>query len=307
MVAYGVALIALPWSSGLFATAIMLALFGACHGAMDVAMNTWGAQVERRFGKVYMPGFHAMFSLGAGMGALSGVLSVRFGLSVESHFFVAVLAFFVPALWLGSISWANPVQKITDPPAAKLLTLPTGALLFVGMIAFCASLGEGAMTDWSAVYLRSVAATSEADAGWGFFVFSAAMVVMRFGGGRLVARMGPVPVLRICGVSAAIGVFLMIAVPQFHFVLFGLMLMGFGYALVFPLAFSRAAADENIPPGQAIAGVATLGYGGLLLGPTIIGGLAELGGLRFAFGFLLILAVLMASLAGALRDDRSAH
>jgi len=107
--------------------------------------------------------------------------------------------------------------------------------------------------------------------------------------------------MRLSGISAALGVTLVIAVPEFGASLVGYFLMGLGYALIFPLAFSSAASIGGSAPGQAIAGVATLGYGGLLLGPPVIGGLAQAFSLPIAFGVLLVLALVMVALAPTLR------
>jgi MFS family permease len=107
----------------------------------------------------------------------------------------------------------------------------------------------------------------------------------------------------VSGYSAALETALVVAVPTLPAVMLGYVLIGIGYAAVVPLAFSRAAVDPNVPPGQAIASVATLGYGGLLMGPPVIGFIAEATSLRLAFALLAVLALLIAMLAGALRRE----
>ena len=294
----GLAMILLPWMGGIWGVAAVLVLFGAAHGAMDVAMNAWGAEAEKRLSRVWMPGFHAMFSLGAGIGALSGFAAASAGIDMTWHFLSAVLSFGVPAFWLANVIWQS---ETAESSTGSGFALPTGALVLVGLCAFCSSLGEGAVADWSAVYLRDVTQVSEAQAALGYAVFSAAMVLLRFSGGPVIARLGPVLALRLSGASAALGLALAVGVPVYGAALVGFVFMGFGYALVFPLAFSRAASDGRVPPGQAIAGVATLGYGGLLLGPPIIGALAQATSLRGSFLFLLGLALIMGALAPVLR------
>ncbi len=260
---------------------LFLFLFGAVHGAMDVAMNAWAAEVERRGTRRLMAGFHAMFSLGAGIGALSGYLAVLAGLSLLAHFALASALLFAATYGWARIDWTSDRAERTS---GAIFAWPTGPLLLVGVVAFCSSLGEGAMADWSAVYLRDVGQVSEGTAALGYAVFSVAMVVMRLLGDRVAGAFGPVNAARWGGVSAFVGVSLAVLVPQPGMILLGFALLGLGYAVIVPLAFSRAANDPAIPPGQAISSVATLGYGGMLLGPPVIGFVASIAGLQVAFG-----------------------
>ena len=156
------------------------------------------------------------------------------------------------------------------------------------------------MADWSAVYLRDVAFAGEGQAALGYAVFSVAMVTMRLLGDRLAARFGPAGAARIGGVLAFLGTATVVAVPTVPGVLAGFALMGLGYAVIMPLAFSRAANDPHVPQGRAIASVATLGYGGMLLGPPIIGFLSALVTLRLSFLLLAGLAALIVILARAM-------
>ncbi|MEM0946464.1 MAG: MFS transporter [Pseudomonadota bacterium] len=296
---YPLSLIILPLSPGFAILAAALFLFGAAHGAMDVAMNGWGAEVERRFDRPVMSTFHAMWSLGAGLGALSGVLATSVAAGIGLHFLLASIAVTVPCLWLGRISW-NSVRAQPNK-GAPLFALPTGLLFFVGVLAFCASLGEGAVADWSAVYLRDVAAVSESQAALGYAAFSVAMVAVRLAGDQIIRWLGPVVAARIGGAFAAVGSLVVVLAPALATALPGFALMGIGYAVIMPLAFSRAANDPTIPQGQALASVATLGYGGLLLGPPAIGAIAGFVGLQQSFLLLVALSVLIVILAGSLR------
>ncbi len=295
---YPVSLILLPVAPGAVALGFFLFLFGAVHGAMDVAMNAWAAEVERRGTRRVMAGFHAMFSLGAGIGALSGYLAVVAGLPLLQHFlFASVVLFAVTYPW-ARIDWTSDrAERRSD----AIFAWPTGPLVLVGVVAFCSSLGEGAMADWSAVYLRDIGKVSEGTAALGYAVFSVAMVVMRLLGDRVTGAVGPVVAARWGGVSAFAGVCLAVLVPVPGAILAGFGLLGLGYAVIVPLAFSRAANDPAIPPGQAISSVATLGYGGMLLGPPVIGFVASLAGLQVAFGVMGVLAALIVVLARALR------
>ncbi|MFD1797345.1 MFS transporter [Paracoccus aurantiacus] len=284
---------------------IALFIFGALHGSMDVAMNGWGARVENRMGRATMSIFHAMFSLGAGVGAASGYVAVRMGLAPISHFAItAVLGGVIALAMMIPAQEPRPaVLSATGATAAKtrLFALPTGRLALVGLVAFAISMGEGAMADWSAVFLARLPEVSEAQAALGYAAFSLMMVLTRMSGGFFIERLGPVRVTRLSGLIAAFGLSVVIATGNLVVALFGFALIGIGYAVVMPLVFSRAANDPDMAPGPAIASVATVGYGGMLLGPPVVGFVAQLTGLPVSFAMLAGLALCAVALAPVLR------
>ncbi len=295
---YALSLIFLAIAGSFAALCVALFIFGAFHGSMDVAMNAWAAEVEQAFDKPVMSSFHAMWSLGAGLGAVSGYAAVQLHLTVIWHFILAGGAVVVLALALSWVPWQS---RRSDKRGASVFALPSGALVLVGFTALCGALGEGAVADWSAIFLRDAVGAAESVSTLGYAVFSVAMVLFRLAGGFFVSRVGPVTAARSGGVCAAVGVTCIVSAWNVPLALCGFALMGVGYAVIMPLAFSRAANDPNVPPGQAIASVATLGYGGLLIGPPLIGFVAALTSLRVAFGILLPLAVFIVLLAGALK------
>ncbi len=299
-VAYAAALVGLALAPNVWLLACALFLFGATHGSMDVAMNAWAGEVERHMARPVMSSFHAMWSVGAGVGAASGYAAANLQASPQDHFIVmATLSLAITLPW-AMISWQSTRHEKQDGAKGPLFPLPKGALVLVGIVAFCASLGEGAMADWSAIFLVSVAQADEATAALGFSVFSVAMVIMRLAADQLVQKIGPAQAARIGGLLAGLGVSLAIFISQQEVILIGFALMGLGYAVLFPLAFSRAANDGSLSPGAAIASVATLGYGGLLLGPVIIGFVAEISSLQIAFLILAALAMVIILLAHVL-------
>lgn len=153
------------------------------------------------------------------------------------------------------------------------------------------------MADWSAIFLASALGADEATAALGYAAFSAAMVATRLAGSALIARLGASRAMSVSGVMALAGVATLLAAPGPGIALTGFAMLGVGYALVMPLAFSRAAAHGRPSPGTAIAAVATLGYGGMLLGPPVIGFLAAAFSLRDAMLALAVLAAAMIALA----------
>ena len=300
--AYAPALVLLALAPNVWMLGFALFIFGAAHGAMDVAMNGWGALVEKRLKKNTMPLFHAMFSLGAGLGAGSGYAAVSLGYDPLLHF--CIVAFFglgSATLFLHSGRENVSIDKASIP-SLSLLALPSRSLFLIGLIAFSTSMGEGAMADWSAIFLLVVAEVTEAQAALGFAAFSTTMVATRLAGGFIVQRLGPVTTTRLSGAAALIGLGIVIGTESLTPALLGFALIGVGYAIVMPLVFSRAANDPSMRPGPAIASVATLGYGGMLLGPPVVGFIAQITSLQVSFGALALLAVLTIFLAPCLRQ-----
>ena len=298
-IAYAIALILIAFSPTTWTLALALFAFGAAHGAMDVAMNAWAAEVERASERPLMSSLHAMFSVGAGIGAASGSAAAALELNFPIHFVLAAVILTSITLSFTTIPWSS-TKMLTENHSDSLFVLPRGALFVVGLVAFCASLGEGGMADWSAIFLVSVASVSDAEAAFGYVVFSITMVAMRLIGDRIVAWLGPVTAARVGGSIAAVGSLIAVLLATFPMILLGFALMGIGYAVVMPLAFTRAANDKKIPQGAAIASVSTLGYGGMLLGPPLIGFVAEVTSLQAAFLIMSVLACVIAVLAGIL-------
>jgi MFS family permease len=296
-VLYVGALFLIAVSPDFLSLAVALFLFGATHGAMDVAMNTWAGEAERRIGRPVMSSFHAMFSLGAGLGAASGFLAAANGFEVTPHFIAAGLLIAVVTFPFASIRWASDPKR--DQTPGPVFVLPKGPLFFVGAIAFCASIGEGGIADWGAILLVFSTGADEAQAALGYSVFSVAMVATRLLGDRITRSFGPVTSARLAGATATLGVLIAVIPGTYNMTLVGFALMGMGYAIIMPLAFSRAANDPEILPGAAIASVSTLGYGGILLGPPIIGLAAEAMSLPAAFLILAALAGLIVVLGGS--------
>jgi MFS family permease len=149
-------------------------------------------------------------------------------------------------------------------------------------------MGEGAMADWSAVFLREVAHASEALAATGYAAFAIAMATARFAGDQLTARLGSVLLLRCSGALAGAGLLVALLFPQPALVLLGFAAVGAGFATVVPIIFSAAGRTPGEDPGAALATTTTLGYTGFLIGPPFIGFAAELIGLRGALGLIVV-------------------
>jgi MFS family permease len=274
---------------------------GAASGAMDVAMNTHATATERAWGAPIMSSFHGFFSLGGLLGAAAGGGLIALDLSAAAAMGVAGL---VAALLALS---AAPFLRLEGegPEGGHAFAWPTRAVLGIGMLTFLCLMMEGAVADWSAVYLRDVVGASLVSAGLGYAAFSLAMMVCRFAGDGIVRRFGRVRVVGIGGGLAALGFILVVATPWPFVTALGFGLVGLGLANLVPVLFSAAGDAGGMTPGVGVAMAATVGYAGFMLGPPVIGLTAEVMGLRAALALLAIGAACTVVFARAADDRRS--
>jgi MFS family permease len=271
-----------------------LLVFGATTGSMDVAMNTQGVTVEKRYGRPILTSFHAFFSIGGLLGAFIGGVVAGRDIGVLPHF---VMMAAVCAMALLGVSGLLLPADVDAGGSKTAFAWPTGMLLTLGIVAFCSVLGEGAIADWSAIYLLHTIGAGAALAAGGYAAFSLLMAVGRFLGGSLTARFGPVTMVRFGALLAATGLSLSLAVEWTPTALLGFGLVGAGFSVIFPITLSAAGGVRGIPSGTAIAAVATCGYVGYLIGPPTIGFLAQASSLRAALIVIVSLSLLAAILA----------
>ena len=281
-------LIFIAYANSIWMLVFAVIFFGAIHGGDDVAMNAWAAEVEREYTRPVMSSFHAMWSLGAGIGAGLGSLLAFYEVGFKSHFSLISIVIFVLALSAAVVPFES--QKNKKEADSPFISIPKGSLLPVATITFFASLSEGAVADWSAIFLKSVASLNDGNAALGFTVFSVCMFSMRLLGDRISFILGPATAARYSGLVALTGSIILLVSDSFLLLLLGFGLIGLGIAVIIPLAFSRAGNDETISQGTAIASIATLGYGGMLLGPLFLGLIAEITSIKTSFLILPIMA-----------------
>jgi MFS family permease len=262
-------------------------LTGAAVAGLDVAMNTQATAIQRTWGGPIMSGIHGWFSIGGLAGAsVGGTLteaSVSFQGVLSSAAALNVAAVLVAAPWLAVAG---------KPPEGAGLAWPRPAILGIGLLCLLAFLLEGAVFDWSAVYMHEVGGASLGLASAGLAGFSLSMAATRFAGDAFTRRFGSVRVLAGGAGLAGSGIALACAIPDPAVVTACLTLVGFGQANIVPLLFTAAGNTPGVAPGAGIAMASTLGYSAFLLGPPAIGFLADAVGLRLAL--LLLAACAMA-------------
>ena len=300
MVAIGIAfccfLSLLGLTHNFWELAVICLCFGFCGGTMDVAMNINGVAVEKLHHKPIMSSLHGMFSLGGLFSAAIGWAVVRMGVPFQLHFLGGTVL--CVGVLIAASRYLLPSTPDPDhvPPG---FVMPERAVLTIGLICLCAFLCEGAMGDWSAIYLQKVLHESSSVSTLGYLGFSLAMTTTRFFGDSVLHRFGPTTTLRWSGMITAIGLGLALLFPVTWLTVLGFACVGLGMATTAPIAFSVGGRLGGDNPDHAIASVATMGYGAFLVGPALIGFIAKTSSLREAFILVVVLSVVITLLAGA--------
>jgi predicted MFS family arabinose efflux permease len=246
-------------------------------------MNVHAAEVETRAQRPMMSGFHAMWSVGGilGAGGVTGLLWAG-----ASPLMAAAVG---STLALAMMIVATPRFLRAAGGAPPKLALPRGMVLLLAVLAAICFLVEGAVLDWGALLIVAQDLLEPTTAGIGYMLFSVAMTVARLTGDRIVAALGQRAVLIVGGLIAISGIGLTLVPGMVGVALLGFVLIGLGCANLVPVVFSLAARQPDMAPGLAVAAVTTTGYAGILLGPALVGFVAEASSLAMAFGALAIL------------------
>ena len=289
---------------GPVALAAALVVFGAGNGAMDVSMNAHGVAVERAGGRPIMSSLHACWSFGGLAGA--GAVAAAVALGVDPRLEGAVAAAF---LWLvvglATTRLGEASIHVGDEPRSTGFALPSRAVMLIGALCFLVMTTEGAVADWAGIYLTGETGASRAVSATGFAGFSLGMALARLAGDGLVERYSRRRVLVGGAALAAASLAILLAAGEAAIAVVGLVLVGVGVANAVPLLFSAAG---RVPPaGPSLAAVFTIGYLGFILGPPVIGVLADAITLTGALALVCAALVLVAALGGrAVREPRVA-
>lgn len=271
--------------------------FGVSNGALDVAMNANASEVETARGRPTMSSFHGFYSLGGLLGAALGGAIVGQGWGDgRGALAMGIVTAVALALVAPRVMAFAPTHE-----AGSHFQLPRGAALSLGLLALLCFAVEGALVDWSALLMQERTGAAPAQAALAYSAFSVAMAACRFAGDRLILRVGALRVMVLGGLAMFAG--LATAVLSTHFALStaGFALIGIGAANVVPLLFGAAARIPGMSAGAGVAAVATLGYGGLLLAPPVLGYIAAQASIMVALGVLSLSGLVIAMSAGVIR------
>jgi len=297
---FGATFLLPPLAPNPFVLVLALIVLGAGHGTLDVAMNAQAATVERRYGRPIMSSFHALWSAGGLAGSAIGGFVAHHHVGLAAHLITT-------ALVAGTLAFAVTGRMLPSSADAEsgdaAPARPRGILLTLGIMAFCVLLGEGAMADWSALYLRDVTGAAAGLAAAGYAAFSLAMATGRFAGDALTLRFGATPLVRGGGLLAASGLAIALVSSSPWAAIVGFGAVGAGFSVSFPLMLAKAGSLPGTTPGTAIATVSVFGYAGFLAGPPLIGFVSQATNLRGGLLVVVLTSLTVAALAGGFRKS----
>jgi len=266
--------------------AFVLFLFGVFGNMCNISINTQGIAAERLYGRPIMASFHGGWSLAGFTGALIGLTMINLKLPPFWHFTIVVIL-----VWM--IVWVNHpfmIENRTDgatvPVSRRFFGKPDAALLQLGLIGFFSMASEGAMFDWSGLYFKDVVNAPASLVILGYTTFMIMMAAGRFLADFLISKIGRKRLLQFSGIMISGGLFTAVFFPYLISSTIAFMMVGLGVSSIVPTVYSAAGKQSKVPPGIALATVASVSFLGFLMGPPLIGYIAEIASLRYSFAVI---------------------
>jgi MFS family permease len=277
---YALELTNLGWAAHGWQLALALFIFGLVGNMSNISVNTQGVLAEKIYGRPIMTTFHGVWSIAGFSGALVGLLMMNLKLAPRQHFFVVAAMVFIVVF----IARRYLITGTSAPAAKKkLFSKPEGILVKLGIIAFCCMAAEGTMFDWSGVYFREIVKAPHSLVILGYTTFMIMMATGRFAGDRIIARIGRKKTLQLSGLFVLTGLLISVLLPYLVTATIGFLIVGLGVSSVIPTVYSTAARSAKTSPGMALAGVSSIGFLGFLVGPPLVGYIAQISSLQYSF------------------------
>lgn len=283
---------------------LALLLFGFFGNFCNIAVNTQGVYTQQLFEKPIMGSFHGSWSLAGFFGALVGLIMVSLELSVFNHFIIAFAMVCLLVLANYSFLIKAKTKELEEQTSYSFFKNPNMNLIWLGVICFCCMASEGIMFDWSGVYFKEIVKAPGGLVVLGYTTFMVSMASGRFLSDILVHKYGAKKVLIISGIVISNGLYLAVVLPYLIPCTIAFMMVGFGVSNVVPIIFNAAGNIKNVPPGIALTIVTSISFLGFLIGPPLIGFIAEMTSLQYSFAFIGIFGVFISILVSRLKVFR---
>jgi len=296
-IAYALVLCSIAFAQNAWQLGAILFLFGVTGNMCNISVNTQGVATEQIYKKSIMTSFHGAWSIAGFTGALVGLLTMNLGLDTLPHFLIILTL--VTANTLINQRYLVP-GKSPQKEKRSFFSKPEGSLLQLGIIGFFSMATEGAMFDWSGVYFKEIVHAPEKFVVVGYASFMIMMAIGRFVGDGVIRKLGRKRTLQYSGILMFVGMMTSVVFPQFIVCTLAFMLVGIGVACNVPSIYSIAGQNKNVPSGVALAMVSSISYLGFLMGPPLIGYIAEVFSLRYSYGVFACFGLLMFGMVGRL-------
>lgn len=273
------------FSDSIFMLIPVIVIFGMIGNMMNISLNTQALALEDSYGRSILASFHGLWSLAGFTGAGIGAGMIYFNILPRIHYLF--IAFIVGSTILSAKSFLINESK-AGGGGGLVLRKPDDLLLRIGLIAFLGMLAEGCMFDWSGVFFKKVVEIEPGLVALGYVSFMGAMASGRFLTDRIINKIGRIKMLQFSGALIFVGLLLSVLLPLPVTATIGFLMVGFGVAAIIPIAYSTAGRSKLYSPGVALAMVSTISFFGFLLGPPLIGYIAELFDLKVSFTLVAI-------------------
>lgn len=298
-VLYAICLTNLGLASQPWHLSLALFVFGICGNMCNISVNTQAILTEKLYGRPIMTTFHGVWSTAGFTGAAIGLMMMSLHLSPYAHFWI--VAAFISTVVIFSQRYLQNGHPSAATAKRPFFSKPDGVLVQLGIVGFASMASEGAMFDWSGVYFQEVVHAPKTLIALGYLSFMIAMASGRFAGDRLIAKYGRKKMLRISGVLITSGLFISVLFPHIVTATLGFLIVGFGVSSIVPMVYSAAGRHPKIPAGIALASVSSISFLGFLIGPPLIGYIAELFNLRYSFAVIGMLGISISLLVSKIR------
>jgi len=302
LTSYAIALLLIGLSSTGYALIISLIVFGFCGNFCNISVNTQAISLEAVYNKPIMASFHGGWSLAGLTGASIGLLMVSIHLHPIYHF--CIIGAIVIITLIINKSYLQPdIKKEKDPAdvAARKRRKPETFLFLLGTVAFCGMAAEGAMSDWSGLYLIDIVGIRKHLAPIGLAAYMITMASGRFVIDKATQRWGRQRIIQAGGTLITTGLFTAVAFPHFITVIIAFMITGFGTAGIVPTIYSTAGQKTRIPPSIALTIVSSISFLGFLMGPPLIGYIASVTNLRYSYALIGVLGIGIVALGSVIK------
>lgn len=277
----------------------VLFFFGVIGNMCNISVNTQGVEVEKIFGKSIMSSFHGAWSIAGFTGALIGLLMMNLHVNTFYHFVIIygliILSWFINKKYLVDSTPAPAKEK------KSIFSKPDTVLVQLGIIGFLSMATEGAMFDWSGVYFQDIVKAPQNLVVVGYASFMVMMATGRFVGDYFISKYGKQRVMQISGILMFSGLMLSVFFPQFIVCTIAFMMVGLGVACNVPTVYSVAGKNKNVNPGVALAMVSSISFLGFLMGPPLIGYIAEAFDLRYSYALFACFGLIMVFMVGRMK------
>ncbi|MEN4760420.1 MFS transporter [Chryseobacterium sp. C39-AII1] len=289
--------------SNIYLMGLALFAFGCSIGTVDVAMNAHGIQVQNIYEKPIMSSLHGLFSVGGLFGSLGLGFLIKLGLNpIYAAITISTLLIFLLSIQFKHLfnyqTEKEIILKFSNVDEEKVATSRlqwfNSTVLLLGLMCFIVFLSEGAMLDWSAIFLRDNKNVEPEFSGIGYAAFSVAMAVMRLAGDSLISKLNSKIVVIGGSIIASAGIVILIFSPWITVSLIGFILLGIGAANIVPVFFSEGGKISGLSPTVSIPVITTMGYAGQLAGPALLGFIAHHFSLTVAFEIIALLFIVVA-------------